>query len=112
MKTSSKHPLHLSAIRDIAKHKQAKNPTYRHTQHSLRIMFTRESLIREIPRAVNTRTSRAIAVNKVASLQHEIGDDAEKSRALVALRSTFLVQRLARAELTEIFGGAGDDVGV
>lgn len=69
-------------------------------------------LILELPRPINRRTPRPIAINKIPSLDHEILDHAVELRALVALRAAEVVLRLAGAELAEVFGGARDGVGV
>lgn len=48
----------------------------------------------------------AVAVQEVAALAHEVGDDAVEARALVALRLALRVPVLARAVLPEVLGRA------
>ena len=69
-------------------------------------------LILKLPRPIDRRTPRAIPINKISSLNHEILDHAVELRALVALRAAEVVFRLAGAELAEVLGGARDGVGV
>lgn len=94
--------------------KEKENKTYRHTQHPGPIMPPRQPplLIRKLPRAINTRAPRPIAINKIPSLDHEIANDAVEPAVLVALRPAQVVLRLARAILAEILGGARHAVGV
>ena len=68
-------------------------------------------LIRKLP-AINTDAPGTIAVEKVTSLNHEAVDDTVERAAFVAHWPTLGVLMLARAELTKVFGGAGDAVGV
>ena len=66
-------------------------------------MLLLEVLIRELL-SVDGLTTRAITTSKVATLEHELGDDAVEGGALVAEALS------AGAELTEVLGGLGDDV--
>lgn len=93
------------------KKEKKKQKTYRHTQNPLPIMLQLKILIGKIRRAVNTRTARAIAVQKVSALEHEVFDHAVELRALVAQRLSQVVFGLARAELAEVFRGSGRGVG-
>lgn len=69
-------------------------------------------LVLELPRAVDRRTARSIAIHEVASLDHEVLDDAVEATAFVPLRPAQVIFRLAGAELAEILCGAWDGVGV
>ena len=51
-----------------------KRETYSHTKQSGRVMFQLEVLVRERFCPVNGRASGAVAVEEVASLDHEIFD--------------------------------------
>ena len=70
------------------------------------------SLILKLPRPINTRAPRPIAIHKISSLDHEILDHTVELAALVALRAAQVVLGLAGAELAEVLGGARDGVGV
>ena len=60
---------------------------------------------------VDRRGPRPVALDEVPSLRHEPSDDAVELRALVPLREAVAGAELARAELAEVLGGAGGDVG-
>ena len=70
------------------------------------------SLILKLPRPINARATRTIAIHKIPSLDHEVLDHAVELAALVPLRAAQVVFRLAGAELAEVLGGARDGVGV
>ncbi len=74
-------------------------------------MLEREVLIGKRLRAVDADAARAVAVQEVAALHHEVFDDAVEFAAFVALWSALGVLALAGAELPEVFGGFGDGVG-
>ena len=69
-------------------------------------------LVPKLPRPIDARAPRAIAVDKIPSLDHEVLDHAVELAALVALRAAQVVLGLAGAELAEVLGGARDGVGV
>ena len=68
-------------------------------------------LIGKLVGSIDSRTSCAISIFEVSTLQHEIFDDAVELAAFVAQRFAQVVFSLARAELAEVFSGAGDNVG-
>ena len=84
--------------------------TYSHRQQASSIMSQLEVLIRETLRAIDSRGSRPIAVQEVSALNHEFFDDSMEFAALVALRTAEMGLRFSRAELTEVLGGARDNV--
>ena len=88
--------------------------THRHTQHPGLIMPPPQSLrlILKLPRPINARATRTIAIHKIPSLDHEVLDHAVELAALVPLRAAQVIFRLAGAELAEVLGGARDGVGV
>ena len=59
-------------------------------------------LIRKLPRPINTRAPRPVAIDEIPSLDHEVPDHAVEPAALVALRAAQVVLGLAGAELTEV----------
>ena len=69
-------------------------------------------LVRKLPRPIDRRTPRPVAVDEIPALDHEIADHAVEAAVLVALRPAQVVLRLAGAELAEVLGGAGHLVGV
>ena len=76
--------------------------THRHRQQSRRIMSELEVLIRKILRSVDTDRTRAIAVQEVATLNHEILDHAVEAGVLVALGTAERILGLAGAKLAEV----------
>lgn len=75
-------------------------------------MRQRKALVRKILDAVNARAARAISIQEVAALHHEVLNDAVEFAAFVALRPAEPVFRLARAVLPKVFGGARHGVRV
>lgn len=57
--------------------------------------------------AVNGATTSAVVTCEITALTHEVGNDAVEGRVLEGQVGTLL----ASAQGTEVFGGAGDDVG-
>jgi hypothetical protein len=94
--------------------KEKGEKTHRHTQNPSLIMPPPQPLrlILKLPRPINARAARPIAIHKISPLDHEILDHAVELAALVALRAAQVVFRLAGAELAEVFCGARDGVGV
>ncbi|RFU24760.1 hypothetical protein B7463_g11574, partial [Scytalidium lignicola] len=86
-------------------------PSISHAQQPGRIMLQHEILVGELAGAVDGRGARAIAVDEVAALTHEVLDDAVEAAALVALGPAEVVLALAGAELAEVLGRFGDGVG-
>ncbi len=84
--------------------------TYRHAQQPSSIMPQLKILIRKVLRPIHTRTARPIPIQEISSLNHELLDHAVELAVLVALWPAKLTLRFASAELTEVFGGARDDV--
>ena len=71
-----------------------------------------EILVGKLARAVDGGGATAVAVDEVAALDHEVLDDAVELAALVAEGAAAGGGAvLARAELAEVLGGAGDGVG-
>lgn len=88
--------------------------THSHTQNPRLIMPPPQPLrlILKLPGAINTRTPRPIAIDKITSLDHKVFNNTVELAALVALRAAQVVLGLAGAELAEVLGGARDSVGV
>lgn len=72
-------------------------------------MSEREVLVRKRRRPVDARRAGSVAGHEVAALDHETADHAVEFGPLVALRTTERGPALARAELSEVLGGFGDD---
>ena len=67
-------------------------------------------LIRKTLRAIDRRRPRAVAVQEVSALNHEVLDDAMEFAAFVALWAAEMSFRFSCAELAEVLCCAGDDV--
>jgi hypothetical protein len=110
--------------------------TYRHTQKTWAVMWQRKILICKLGGAVNGAAASAVAIDEIATLNHEIFDLREvswKSQALniemgkrcrgrgpyhtvelatfVALRLSLGILALTRAELSEVLCRLGSRIG-
>ena len=74
-------------------------------------MTTLQILIRKPFRAIDCRSTGAISVDEVATLDHEVLDDAVEFAPFVALRLSSMILVFSRAKLSEVLGGAWDSVG-
>lgn len=82
-----------------------------HRQKTRLSVFPLKVLVRKGLRAVDTRRARAVAVDEVATLAHEIFDNPMEFTPLVPLRPAQMILRLPRAKLPEILRRLGHDVG-
>ena len=74
-------------------------------------MCQRERLVGKGLGAIDGGATGTVAVEKVAALNHERGDHAVELAAFVALGPAKGILGLAGAELAEVFGRFGDEVG-
>ena len=84
--------------------------THCHAQQPSSIVPQLKILIRKVLRSIDTRTPRAIPIQKVAALNHKLLDHAMEFAVLVALWPAEMALGFACAELAEVFGGARNDV--
>lgn len=83
-----------------------------HAQDAGGVVLAGKVLVGEAGAAVDRGAAGAVAVQKVAALDHKVLDDAVEFAALVALRLAGGAAGFAGAELAEVFGGARYGVGV
>ena len=77
-----------------------------HGQDTRSFVLQRKVLVSELF-SVDAASTGAVVASKVASLAHEVGDDAVEDARLEG----HVAALFASAEGTEVFGGFGDDVG-
>lgn len=68
-------------------------------------------LVIEFAQSINTSRARAITIQEITTLTHEILDNAMEFAAFVSLRSTKMILGFAGTKLPEIFSRLGNYIG-
>lgn len=83
----------------------------RHRQKSRFRMLMSKILVIEFAQSINTSRARAITIQEITTLTHEILDNAMEFAAFVSLRSTKMILGFAGTKLPEIFSRLGNYIG-
>lgn len=72
MKGTERARGHTCAL--VQESKRGTEQTYSHTQQARAVVLAREVLVREVLRPVDARAARAVAVQEIPALDHEVRD--------------------------------------